>query len=288
MSKCVGSRPAILKATQNPDGGWGYFPGKPSWLEPTAYALLALAGERDAAVDRGWNLLRSWQRPDGAFRPCAAVDEPHWSTSLVVTLACMTGVIDEAFQSGLRWLLSSAGVEGRPFFRLVHWLRPSIVELDPSLSGWPWEVGASSWVEPTAHALMALRCAAKCVPRPDLAGRIALAERMLLDRRCRDGGWNFGNRRVLGADLPSYPETTALALMALNGHAAVRWGAALDGVARAWQKTRSPLARAWLSSCLLMYRGMRPEAADGDVRAANDLLVTAIEGIRWDQILAAG
>jgi hypothetical protein len=287
MAKCVESRPAILKATQNPDGGWGYFLGKPSWLEPTAYALLALAGERGAAVDRGWNLLRSWQRPDGAFRLCAAVDEPHWSTSLVVTLGCMTGVIDEVFQRGLRWLLSSAGTEGRPLFRLLHWLRPSIVEFDPSLSGWPWEVGASSWVEPTAHALMALRCAAKSVHRPDLAGRMALTERMLLDRRCRDGGWNFGNRRVLGEDLPSYPETTALALMALNGHAAVRWGAALDGVERAWQKTRSPLAWAWLSSCLLMYRGMRPEPADRDECSENDLLVTAIEGIRWDQILAA-
>jgi hypothetical protein len=71
MSTCLETRPAFLKATQNPDGGWGYFPGKPSWLEPTAYALLALAGERGAALDRGWNLLRSWQRPDGAFRPCA-------------------------------------------------------------------------------------------------------------------------------------------------------------------------------------------------------------------------
>jgi hypothetical protein len=291
MSKYVESHPEILKATQNPDGGWGYFPGKPSWLEPTAYALLALAEERGPAVDRGWNLLRSWQRPDGAYRACAAVDEPHWSTSLVVTLACVrgrvTGVIDETFERGLSWLLSSAGVEGRPFFRLVHWLRPSIVEFDPSLTGWPWEVGASSWVEPTAHALMALRCAARSGHRPDLAGRIEMAERMLLDRRCRDGGWNFGNRRVLGSDLPSYPETTALALMALDGHAAVRWGAALEGLGRAWQQTRSPLARAWLSSCLLTYRGMRPEPADRNGRAENDLLVTAIEGIRWDQILAA-
>ena len=113
-----------------------------------------------------------------------------------------------------------------------------------------------------------------------------MSERMLLDRRCRDGGWNFGNRRVLGADLPSYPETTALALMALNGHTAVQWSTALDGVERAWQKTGSPLARAWLSSCLLMYRGVRPEAVGERERPGNDLLVTAIEGIRWDQILA--
>ena len=48
MSKCLESRLALLKATQNPDGGWGYFPGKPSWLEPTAYALLASSGERAA------------------------------------------------------------------------------------------------------------------------------------------------------------------------------------------------------------------------------------------------
>jgi hypothetical protein len=36
-----------------------------------------------------------------------------------------------------------------------------------------------------------------------------------------------------------------------------------------------------------MYRGMRPEPADRGARSENDLLVTAIEGIRWDQILAA-
>jgi len=289
MSTCLETRPAFLKATQNLDGGWGYFPGKPSWLEPTAYALLALAGERGAALDRGWNLLRSWQRPDGAFRPCADVDEPHWSTSLVVTLGCVmgcvTGISGEVFQRGLGWLLSLAGVEGRPFFRLAHWLRPSVVEFDASLAGWPWEEGSFSWVEPTAHALMALRCAARSGQRSDLAGRMAMSERMLLDRRCRDGGWNFGNRRVLGADLPSYPETTALALMALNGHAAIQWGAALDQVDRAWQKTRSPLARAWLSSCLLMYRGERPEPVGRNERAGDDLLVTAIEGIRWDQLV---
>ena len=286
MSQCLQSRPDILKAAQNADGGWGYFAGKPSWLEPTAYALLALAGERGTAVDRGWELVRSWQRPDGAFRPCAAVDEPHWSTSLVLTFCCVAGVSDEAFQRGLRWLLSSSGTEGRPFFRMAHWLRPTVVEFDPGLAGWPWETGASSWVEPTAHALMALRCAARSVHSPDLPGRMAMSERMLLDRRCRDGGWNFGNRRVLGADLPSYPETTALALMALSGHTAVQWGTALDGVERAWQKTGSPLARAWLSSCLLMYRGVRPEAVGERERPGNDLLVTAIEGIRWDQILA--
>ena len=34
----------FLRSSQNSDGGWGFFPGKQSWLEPTAYALIGLAG----------------------------------------------------------------------------------------------------------------------------------------------------------------------------------------------------------------------------------------------------
>jgi len=287
MQNCVESRLARLEATQNPDGGWPYFPGKPSWLEPTAYALLALSGRRGPAFERGWRLLRSWQMPCGAWRPCAAVDQAHWSTSLSLTVHWATGIRDAAFQRGIDWLVTSARAEDRMVARLAHWLCPSIVEFDPGLAGWPWETGAPSWVEPTAHALMALRGAARRAKNRDWNGRIAMSERMLLDRRCRDGGWNYGNRRVLGADLPSYPETTALALMALDGHAAVAWGTALDGVERTWHETRSPLARAWLSSCLLLYRGERPQPAERDDRTGNDILVTAIEGIPWNHILAA-
>ena len=45
--------------TQNGDGGWGYFAGKRSWLEPTVYALLALHGrQKSAEWQKGWNLLR--------------------------------------------------------------------------------------------------------------------------------------------------------------------------------------------------------------------------------------
>ena len=38
----------VLRNNQNPDGGWAYFPGKRSWLEPTAYALLALHQEAES------------------------------------------------------------------------------------------------------------------------------------------------------------------------------------------------------------------------------------------------
>jgi hypothetical protein len=290
-----GSGRYTLAAAQNADGGWGYFPGKQSWLEPTVYALLALSAQSgEPAFARGWRLIRSWELPGGGWRGCAAVNEAHWATSLVVTLHAALGVYDAAFDRGVAWLTASIGVEGRLLSRMAHWLQPNIVEFDPVLTGWPWQAGASSWIEPTAHALMALRCAAHAsgshlnnpdLTHPEAARRIATGERMLLERRCSDGGWNYGNRRVLGADLPSYPETTAMALMALNGHAGVQWEAALHHVERIWRETRSPLARAWLGACLLQYRGERPEPAAAGA-GDNDLVVAAVEAIRWDRILA--
>ena len=285
MPQCVASRLDLLRSWQNADGGWGYFPGHTSWLEPTAYALLALAHDPESeCCARGWRLLRSWQLPDGAWRACAAVGEPHWATSLVVTLHAWAGVSDERFRRGVRWLAGSTGTETRPLSRLAHWVRPGLVEYDPALSGWPWRTGSSAWVEPTAHALMALRGAARHGNDGALAGRIGTGERMLLERRCRDGGWNYGNRRVLGADLPSFPETTAMALMALDGHPSVDWPRALAQVEASYRQTRSTLGRAWLGACLALY-GVRTqttgEAAEPD---APDVVVRAVEAIPWERL----
>jgi hypothetical protein len=131
---------------------------------------------------------------------------------------------------------------------------------------------------------MALRRAAAHVELPAVKGRVATGKRMLVERRCRDGGWNYGNRRVLGADLTSYPETTALALMALDGHAGVEWGEALDRVERMWRESSSPLGRAWLAACLLQYRGRRPIEAERERPDTGDILVAAIEVIPWDRL----
>jgi hypothetical protein len=42
---------------------------------------------------------------------------------------------------------------------------------------------------------------------------------MLYDRMCREGGWNYGNARILGEELHPYPLTTSLALIALQDQA---------------------------------------------------------------------
>src|SRR5882757_2899771 len=102
MSDPLTSRLEFLRASQNADGGWGFFRGKQSWLEPTAYALMALHASPPAGAqfDRGWELMRSWQLADGSWKPCAAVEEPHWTTALCMTLHALRGVRDERYQRG--------------------------------------------------------------------------------------------------------------------------------------------------------------------------------------------
>ena len=55
------TRREFLLQNQNRDGGWGYFPGKQSWLEPTAYAALVLHG--DPAAAKATALVLGWQNP---------------------------------------------------------------------------------------------------------------------------------------------------------------------------------------------------------------------------------
>ncbi|MGH9721297.1 MAG: prenyltransferase/squalene oxidase repeat-containing protein, partial [Bryobacteraceae bacterium] len=217
MSTALEARLQWLREAQNADGGWGFFAGKQSWLEPTAYAMLALSKDASAqdAVERGSKLIGAWQSLDGSWRPCASVYEPHSMTSLAVTLHCVRARYDEAFRKGVAWLLGMTGSENRLSFRLAHFVSPRVVEMNPSLKAWPWTPGNTSWIEPTAHALVALKRAAAAYGGGEIRTRIEQGEQMILDRRCSDGGWNYGNRRVLGHDLPSYPETTAIALYGL-------------------------------------------------------------------------
>jgi hypothetical protein len=286
MSDFLGPRQEFLRGAQNADGGWGYFPGKQSWLEPTAYALMALHDDPGSQrhAERGWALVRSWQRPDGSWRPCAAVDEPHWTTALAVTLHCMRGVHDAAFHRGVDWLLNTSGVENRFLFRLAHFLRPGAVEMDPSFRAWPWRPGTASWVEPTAHTLVALKKVSLVLQPSGLRERINAGERMILDRRCSDGGWNYGNRKVMGEDLPSYPETTALALLGLAGSRGVDLKPQLALAQKLWSESRSPLAKSWLTVALRRYSIRVPlEAAPP---APDDVLIQALDAIGASGALA--
>jgi hypothetical protein len=268
----LGVRLDALRRAQNPDGGWGYFPGKSSWLEPTAYAAMALHGE--PAADRAWALLRAWQSPDGSWRPGASVNVASWGTSLCVTIAIARQEWGAPLQKGVEWLLGSSGVESRLVNRIAARIGVLKSERDIGLKAWPWKPDTSGWVEPTVHALVALKQASAKISSRELRERVRMGEEQLLNVRTRDGGWNYGSPAALGVDLPSYPETTALALVGLQGQSGLR--SAFDVAARQLQETPSPLARAWLAIALRLHGGKPPEL---DSELSGDLMITAVEAL---------
>jgi hypothetical protein len=265
----------LLRKAQNPDGGWAYFPGKrTSWLEPTVYAALALHG--DPAADRAWALLSTWQQSDGSWRPSGEVDIAHSGTALCVTMAALRGEFGPPFHKGVDFLLGSIGIEHnfwKRTFAHLGWFDP---ERNLDLKGWPWKPETSSWVEPTTHALVALKKAAPKISSASLAERVKLGEALLLDVRCTDGGWNYGNRTDgRHNELPSYPETTALALLGLQGRADV--GSAVDLGARQLREGASPMAAAWLNIALRLHG--KDLDAPPDREPSSDVLITALEAL---------
>lgn len=276
---CLDARLETLRSAQNSDGGWGYFPGKQSSLEPTAFALLALHSHPEYAglSDRAWSLLKSWQQDDGSFRPAADVELPSWATALVVTLSVARGEFGSAFQQAVGWLVRTAGIE-------TTWLRRTAMRLggvdvgrDLRWQGWPWTPGCSSWVEPTAHALVALKKAAARVPGHSLRRRVESGERDLLAVRCRDEGWNYGNRTVYHVDLPSYPETTAIALLGLQECDPKDLASAIHVAAQTASGPLSPLARAWLAITLRVLGADPPRTPSK--APSDDLLLAALEAL---------
>jgi hypothetical protein len=269
-----------LRQTQNADGGWGYFPGKQSWLEPTFYAAIALEGE--PAADRAWTLLKSWQNADGGWRPTAEVQVPTWATSLCVTLAQSRGEFGEPFQKGVAWLLGSAGIEGPLWRRLIFRTRLfGNPDRNLDLKGWPWKPNTASWVEPTAHAIVALKQASVKASSSKLRERIGIGQAQLLDVRCKDGGWNYGSHAALQVDLVAFPETTGLALIGLQGQADL--GKSTDLAARMARETTSPLARAWLTIALKLHEAQVPQSTV-EIASSPETIIAALSIIAEEKV----
>ena len=252
-------RHEFLLSSQNADGGWGYFPGKNSWMEPTAYAILALHGVAGAEsnVSDARKLLRSWRQTDGSYRPSGQVQESTWVTALGLLLDSIDA--ERVNTPTLEWLVDLRGSESRLAARLANFLHITDIKLDLAHPGWPWFPGNSSWFEPTCQTLVALKKAASVHRSYRLLSRIHEGEIMVLSRRCSDGGWNAGTPVALSYDLRSYPESTALALLALQGRNVQEFPQALEIAEGMHYKSKSSLARAWLAIALRAY-GRQPAA----------------------------
>jgi len=212
-----------LIAARNNDGGWGTFAERPTNAEATAFAVMGLAaGERSRPADeRGLSKLLSMQRSNGAWPMLEATpDSPPATALALIALSGFAGT-EVAIERGVAWLASQRGDRGGRGRRFVQYWLPEVlpVEAKLGLPGWPWVEGTWSWVEPTAYAVLALKRATRAGHGfAETTQRIEEGESLLRDRMCYGGGWNYGNKKVLGRELPPYPDETALALLALDDH----------------------------------------------------------------------
>ena len=202
--------------------------------------------------------MRSWQRADGSFQPSGEVKDGTWVTALAVTLASVRGIDDASVRASVDWLLSVVGAEHNIYTRVGSFLHLIKARLDVSHEGWPWREGNATWIEPTAHTLVALKKIASRYRTSEVEHRVRDGEELIVSRRCTDGGWNYGTPNMLYVDLPSYPETTALALLGLVGRSEQEYAGALE-VARAIPRPDPILARESLAAdrAALSWQGRR-------------------------------
>ena len=100
-----------------------------------------------------------------------------------------------------------------------------------------------------------------------------MGEAELMDVRCADGGWNYGSHAALQVDLVAFPETTALALIGLQGHRDL--GKSLDLAVRMARETTSPLARAWLSIALRLHEAEVPQSTV-EIASSPETMIAAL------------
>ena len=207
MTIGIGDLIESLSRGRNVDGGWGYYPGKSSRLEPTACAALAVAGTTDAASAA--TVLHRWPSNAGLLLERAG-GEPNYGFQALALLAMWACRVEHL--SGTRALLGGLlRVKGDRLERSTTSSRQ-----DNSLQGWSWIPETFSWVEPTAWCMLSLKKWARTQGARVDSARLDEAERLLINRSCATGGWNYGNADVMGQDLRPYIPTTAIALLAMQ------------------------------------------------------------------------
>lgn len=270
----------LLLNAQNEDGGWGVVKGKRSNTETTSFALMALKSLETKFFDRqttgGLKWLVEHQKDDGSWFLNDASKQSSWTTPIAaLALLAFQNQREHALKA-MKWVLTQEG--RRPGWVASLLVRLSIIkkmtELDPFLSGWSWTAGAFSWVEPTSYSLMALKRLKRSLAGTNCEERIREGEMLVYDRMCVNGGWNYGNSKVLGEALWPYPDVTAVALIALQDRATSEANQkslqALDGMMR---ETASGMTLGWGIICLTLY--------DQDVREWKRVLVKTFEKTRF-------
>jgi hypothetical protein len=241
---------SFLLSRQNGDGGWGYR-GTTSWTEPTCLALLALSARQTneaSAQGAGRRWLETAHRKDGGWAPRPSVEESTWVTALAV----LAGQ-----EQGVDWLVHQTGRESTILERVREFLLGVKPEYAEGTVGWSWYPGTYAWCVPTAVTILALQKWTRSHGAEAIHKRIEEGREALLARICPDGGWNHGASRALGTDASSYPETTGVVLLALNGLQGPKIDRGIAAALRHYEQCRAIQGRSWLALALLAH-GRKP------------------------------
>src|SRR6476620_12783457 len=131
-----------LRRGRNGDGGWGYYAGKASRLEPTCWALLALRSADPSVLSR-------WPSAEGRLLERSGGEVNYAFHALALLALTVRGAQHTAGTARLVEALQSA--------KGLAMKDSTINRQDNKLQGWSWIDGTFSWVEPTAWGLLALR-----------------------------------------------------------------------------------------------------------------------------------
>jgi hypothetical protein len=231
-----------LLARRLSNGCWSWAPNHcQAALEPTCLALLALRGVAqlpEPLLDR--------QLRDGSWAAFDGDAEPSGLTGLALLTLGVLGAQGIYRQRAESWLVQTRGRESVWPWRWKFRTLDTTVRFDPGEFGWPWQPATCSWVVPTAFAVLALKQSAALHRNPKIAHRVGCGVRMLLDRACPGGGWNAGNGIVYRHAMLPHIDTTAIALLALQGEPP----AAITDLSLCWLDQRiractSPWSLAW-------------------------------------------
>lgn len=231
----------ILAARSLPGGGFGITADGTFRTDATAWTVLALLSanfDRNLCENCGTRLAKAQQK-DGRIPLTANCPEACWPTSLAILAWHKLEMYEKEKGQAINFLLTNTG---------EHWKRKekSLIEIDPSLKGWPWIENTFSWVVPTSESMLALK-ACDFISHE----RVQQGGKMLLDRQLPSGGWNFGNVAVFGKEFRPAPETTGHALCALAGLVDQKTvQKSISYLNEQIQELRTPLSLSWAGFAL--------------------------------------
>jgi hypothetical protein len=234
-----------------PEGGFSNTAHGEFRPDATAWAILALSahGGDQEIIHRSRSRLAAAQLPDGRVPISPAQPEIYWPTPLALLAWLQAPARQGRTSRAAQFLLSHSGETIDPKIKgpAVH---------DSTIKGWAWVEGTYSWDDPTGLAVIALKSAGQ-----RRHPRVLEGARLLLNRQCLHGGWNYGNVEVYGKELRPMPEHTGLALDALKGLAPrANLEQSLDYLRASLTTLRTPISLGWGLLGLGAW-GERPAAA---------------------------